>query len=88
MFIGGYVFFNRLKEQYRALEEQNAILNHSLEAQMLQGDSENAYLELTECRMQRDQVFRNVSWNFFILYFIFHVQSCAQRSDFARSYEL
>jgi hypothetical protein len=44
-----------------------------LEAQMLQGDSESACLELTECRMQRDQIFRNVSWNFFIFYFIFHV---------------
>jgi len=50
----------RLKEEYHALEEQNAILNHSLEAQMLQGDSENAFLELNECRMQRDQIFRNL----------------------------
>jgi hypothetical protein len=60
------MFFYRLKEEYRALAEQNVILNHSLEAQMLQGDSESESLELNECRMQRDQIFRNVSWNFFL----------------------
>lgn len=78
----------RLKEEYRALEEQNVILNNSLEAQMLQGDSESASLELNECRMQRDEIFRNVSCNFFIFYFIFHVGCCVQHSDFARSQEL
>ena len=83
-----FVFFFRLKEEYHALEEQNSILNHSLEAQMLQGDSENASLELNECRMQRDQIFRNVSCNLFIFYFIFHVDSCVQHSHFARSQEL
>ena len=63
------MFFYRLKEEYHALEEQNVILNHSLEAQMLQGDSESESLELNECRMQRDQIFRNVSWNFFCILF-------------------
>jgi hypothetical protein len=82
------IFFFRLKEEYRALEEQNAILNHSLEAQMLQGDSENAFLELNECRMQRDQIFRNVSCNLFIFYFIFYFEIYIQRSDVARSQEL
>lgn len=90
---GGFFFsfsfsFSRLKEEYRALEEQNAILNHSLEAQMLQGDSESASLELNECRMQRDQIFRNVSCNLFIFYFIFHVESFVQCNDCARSQEL
>ena len=83
-----FFFFFRLKEEYRALEEQNAILNHSLEAQMLQGDSESASLELNECRMQRDQIFRNVSCNLFIFYFIFHVANCVQCSHFAGSLEL
>ena len=55
---------------------------------MLQGDSESASLELHECRMQRDQIFRNVSYDLFICYFIFHFESCVQRSDFARSQEL
>jgi hypothetical protein len=83
-----FFLFFRLKEEYHALEEQNAVLNHSLEAQMLQGDSESASLELNECRMQRDQIFRNVSCNLFIFYFIFHVDSCVQRSDVVRSREL
>jgi len=64
------------------------MLNHSLDAQMLQGDSESASLELNECRMQRDQIFRNVSCNLFIFYFIFHDDSCVQCSDSARSQEL
>jgi hypothetical protein len=51
----------RLKEEYRALEERNLILNRSLEARMLQGDFESTSLELSECRMQRDQIFQNVS---------------------------
>jgi hypothetical protein len=51
----------RLKEEYRALEERNLILNRSLEARMLQCDSESTSLELSECRMQRDQIFQNVS---------------------------
>jgi hypothetical protein len=51
----------RLKEEYRALEERNLILNHSLEARMLQGDSESLSIELSECRVQRDQIFQNVS---------------------------
>ncbi|GFG37387.1 hypothetical protein Cfor_11194 [Coptotermes formosanus] len=50
----------RLKEEYRALEERNVILSHNLEAQMSQGDSESASLELNECRMQRDRIFRNL----------------------------
>jgi hypothetical protein len=78
----------RLKEEYRALEEQNVILNNSLEAQMLQGDSESASLELNECRLQRDEILRNVSCSFFIFYFIFHVECCVQHSDFARGQEL
>jgi hypothetical protein len=82
------IFFSRLKEEYHALEEQNAILNHSLEAQMLQGDSESASLELNECRMQRDQIFRNVSCNLFIFCFIFYDDNCVQFSDFAKSREL
>jgi hypothetical protein len=61
MFIFYVMFFHRLKEEYRALEEQNIILNNSLEAKMLQSDSESASSELSECRMQRDQIVRNVS---------------------------
>jgi hypothetical protein len=87
MFIRGFFFF-RLKEEYRALGEQNAVLNHSLEAQMLQGDSESASLELNECRMQRDQIFRNVSCNLFIFCFIFQCDSFVQLSHFAKSQEL
>lgn len=43
------------------LEERNLVLNHSLEACMLQGDSESMSLELSECRLQRDQICQNVS---------------------------
>lgn len=53
--------FYRLKEEYHALEERNFILNRNLEARILQGDSESTSLELSECRIQRDQIFQNVS---------------------------
>ncbi|PNF42565.1 hypothetical protein B7P43_G05430 [Cryptotermes secundus] len=50
----------RLKEEYRALEERNLVLNHNLEACMLQCDSESMSSELSECRMQRDQICQNL----------------------------
>ncbi|XP_021916457.1 sarcolemmal membrane-associated protein-like isoform X3 [Zootermopsis nevadensis] len=50
----------RLKEEYHALEERNFILNRNLEARILQGDSESTSLELSECRIQRDQIFQNL----------------------------
>lgn len=72
----------RLKEEYRALEERNLILNHSLEARMLQGDSESLSIELSECRVQRDQIFQNVSWCFCSYCFNYYVQFCVQHCNF------
>ncbi|XP_069693764.1 sarcolemmal membrane-associated protein isoform X2 [Periplaneta americana] len=50
----------RLKDEYHALEERNLTLNRTLEARMLEGDSSSTSLELSECKMQRDQIFQNL----------------------------